>query len=98
MECRHFGARAQMWWKVVTTDLSAGGAGFAGEGDYDVDNALEIKIQMPTMREPLVLRGRVARSRTMPTGTVECAVEFVDMSPHQRAELDELIEFLRKRI
>jgi hypothetical protein len=83
---------------VATVDLSASGASFESERLYEPSDTLEIQISLPSFGMPLILRGRVVRSRSQPSGVVACAVEFVDVTPDQQAEVDELVQFLNKGI
>ena len=98
MQCRRVGSLAETWRRVATLDLSAGGVGFECEELYELSDTLEIQIDLPSFRAPLLLRGRVVRSRPRPGGTAECAVEFLDVTPGQQGAIDELIQFLSKRI
>lgn len=97
IQCRPFGALSETWRGVVTMDLSAGGIRFRSEAWYELSDMLELQIQLPTSRVPLVFRGRVVRSRRLPSGNAECGIEFVDLTPDQQIELDELVQFLKKR-
>ena len=98
LQCRRAGSLAETWRHVTTLDLSAGGASFESEELYDPSDTLDIRIDLPNFRVPLLLRGRVIRSRPRPGGAMECGVEFVDMTPEQQGAIDELVQFLSKRI
>ena len=43
------------------------------------------------------IRARVVRSDPLSPGTCRCAVEFVEVTPDQQAEIDGLVQFLRTR-
>jgi len=98
MRCRRVGARSEAWRIVATHNISAGGASFESEELYDVSETLEIQIHLPSFRAPLVLLGRVVRSRSLPSGVMDCGVEFVDVTPDQQVELDALVQFLSQRV
>lgn len=98
LQCRRLGSLAETWRRVATLDLSAVGASFDTEELYDPSDTLDIRIDLPNFRVPLLLHGRVVRSRPRPGGAMECAVEFVDMTPEQQGAIDELVQFLSKRI
>jgi len=98
MQCRRVGSFTEAWRRVATLDLSAGGAGFECEEPYEPSDTLELRIELPSFRAPLLLHGRVVRSRPRAGGMVECAVEFLDVTPAQQGAIDELVQFLSKRI
>ncbi len=98
VKCRHLGAFSETWRHVVTVDLSAGGLGFQSAELYDLSDSLEIQIRLPSFRMPLELRARLVRCTPMLSGVSECAVEFIDVTPDQQAEIDELVRFLNKRM
>ena len=98
MQCRRVGSLAKAWRRVMTLNLSAGGVGFECEELYEPSDTLEIQIDLPNFRAPLLLRGRVVRSRPRPGGAMECVVEFMDVSPAQQGAMDEQVRFLSKRI
>ncbi len=98
IQCRRRGAFSEGWRNVRTTDLSAGGIGFEGTELYEEQETQDIRITLPSFRVPLVLLGNVVRSRSQPGGMVDCAVEFIDVTPDQQCEIDELVAFLRKGV
>ena len=77
-------------------DLSAAGIRFESEELYEESDPVDIRLYLPNYREPLVLPGRVTRSRPSPSGVVECAVEFLELSIPQQADIDGLVAFLKK--
>ena len=98
VRCRHLGALSEPWHIVVTVDVGAGGLSFQSEELYELSDMLEIQIRLPSVQAPLVLHGRVVRSGALPSGVTECAIEFVDVTPDQQVEIDELVQFLSKRV
>ena len=95
--CRHYGALAETWHPVALLDLSAGGMSFTSEDLFEPDCPLEIKIQLPADKAPLILRGILRRVKSRSTNFVEYGAEFSEGTPEQRAKIDELVRFLRKR-
>lgn len=98
LACRRAGSLADVWREVALLDLSAGGVGFESEEPYDTDELLDLRLHLPGSGAPLLLRGRVVRSRAQPAGIVACAVEFLGMEPTQQAALDDLVAFLSRRL
>ena len=97
VECRRAGALSETWRRVVVVDFSAGGLRFHSEEPFDPGEPLEVQIRLPNIRWPLLLRARVVRSDPLSPGTCRCAVEFVEVTPDQQAEIDGLVQFLRTR-
>lgn len=96
VQCRLQGDLTGGWHSVVTGDISAGGLSFQSDQLYEPSESLEIQIELPSFRVPLILSGRIVRSRALPGGVCECAVEFANLEPEQQAAIDELVGFLRK--
>jgi c-di-GMP-binding flagellar brake protein YcgR len=96
-QCRPTMGFSGNWRVIATLDISAGGIGFQTQELFETSDTVEIQLRLPGMPGPLVLPGMVVRSRPLPSGLSECAVEFTDVSPSQRAELDALVQFLRKK-
>ncbi len=85
-------------WRVVRTlNLGAGGMRFRSEDQLEVGARLEIQLNLPIFREPLVLRAQVIWCQTLAAGVVENGVEFVDVTSEQGEEIDELVRFLVKQ-
>jgi hypothetical protein len=96
VKCRPAGTLSEVWRQVVTIDFSAGGIGFESEQAYDIGERLEIQMNIPSFRTPLIVGGSVVRSKTTPWSTCECAAQFADVTPDQQFKLDELVAFLTK--
>jgi len=94
--CRRSGALTETWRHVATKDLSAGGISFESELFYELADALEIQVALPGFHEPLVLRGRIVREQPLPSGVVDYAVAFMDVTPDQQLAIDEMVKFLSK--
>ena len=97
VQCRPLGSRAGVWRHVAMLDISAGGIGFEATDLYDAGELVELQLVIPGLSHPVVLRGRIVRGRPKPSGVTECAVEFVDVTSVLQAEIDALVQFLKKR-
>lgn len=97
ISCRRAGAFSEIWRQVTVTDFSAGGLGFEVEELFEEGEPLDIQIRLPSARDTLLLRARVVRCQSLPSKMCRCAVEFVEMTPDQQAEIDTLVQFLRPR-
>lgn len=95
--CRRAGTLSESWRRVAVTDFSAGGLGFDAEELFEEGEPLDIQIRLPSGRAPLLLRARVVRCRPLPSKVCRCAVEFIEMTSDQQAEIDGLVQFLRPR-
>ena len=94
--CRPAGSLQEPWRSVVTLDLGAGGMSLQSEQLFDAEDRVDIEMRLPGILEGLILRGRVVRSRPLAPGTVDVAVEFLDVTPDEQARIDELVQFLKK--
>ncbi len=97
MECQRYGALAETWRQVVAIDLSAGGLAFHSDELFEPGETLEVRINVPGGRAPMVLRGTVVRGDPVSPGVIRCAIEFTNVSPDAQAEIDELVRFLKTR-
>jgi len=95
---RFFGELTQGWRTVRTLNLSAGGMRFKSSDLLEVGGFVEVQIQLPSEREPLMLRGRLAWSQAQASGVTENGLEFIEVTPQQQAKIDELVDFLKKGI
>lgn len=98
LACRRAGSLADVWQHVALVDFSAGGVGFESQEPYEPSETLELELHLPGSRAPLLLRGKVVRSLPRPAGVLECAVEFVEVTPTQQSGIDDLVAFLSRRI
>ena len=98
VHCRHRGALREPWHQVKTADLGAGGINIETDQLYDHGGTIELQVRLPSARSPLVLHGRIVRERPILFHGMEYAIEFVDVTPDQQVKIDDLVEFLRKRI
>ncbi len=97
VECRRAGSLSETWRRVTVVNFSAGGLGFCSGELFESGESLEVQIRFPSFRAPLLMRARVVRGELLAPGTCRCAVEFVEMTVDQQAQLDDLVQFLRTR-
>ncbi|MBI4341606.1 MAG: PilZ domain-containing protein [Candidatus Omnitrophica bacterium] len=88
----HFGALGA---SMTLVNLSAGGLRFRSEEQLEKDALLEVEVKIPGFREPLIIKGRVAWSTLQASGVVETGVEFLNVSPDLRCQIDSVIQFFR---
>ena len=79
--------------RVLTLDVSAGGARFMTESLVDVGTPLAIELKLPDREEPIRCTAEVVRSQPMPDLTdpsrtaAETAVKFLQIDPRDHTEL-----------
>lgn len=96
-ECRSDQMPANTWSSIAVVDLSAGGLRFHSRESLGLGELIDVRIRLPNLAKPLALRARVVRRGSPGPGGRECAAEYLDVTPDQRAEIDELVQFLRTR-
>jgi hypothetical protein len=96
VHCRRLGTLAEVWQEVVAVDLSASGVRLHSPEPYEEEEQVELELEVPGLRSPLMVRGRVVWFRSLPGGGVECSVEFADVGPDKQAAIDEMVQFLSK--
>lgn len=79
----------------ILTDINAGGFRFAGSHPITPGTRLHAQLRLPNRPEPYRLNGEVVWLRPS-HGVTEYGVAFVDVSPEQQADIDELVQFLLK--
>lgn len=92
---RYAGQFAESWSTATTLNISAGGLRFISPDRLEVKETLEVQIQLPSVREALRLKARVAWSQAQASGVAENGVEFLEVTPEQQVKIDELVRFLR---
>lgn len=70
-----------------STDISQSGMGVTLSGDLELGQAVNMEFSLPFTREPLHLRAVVRRRNGLNYG-----VEFLTLSPQQRAAIERLCE------
>jgi hypothetical protein len=94
VKCRRANEPLKPWITTLTRDLSAAGMCVQGSERFEVGALLDVHIELPGVPGVLHLQGRVVWQK----GTaVEYGVEFIQITPDQQAQIDELVQFLKKR-
>jgi len=93
---RLYGDLMASWSEIVLVNLSAGGMRFRSEDTIPKDTIIEMKLHLPHAHAPLVLHGSVAWSQLQASGVIESGVQFMDVTIEQQAQIDYLVQFLRK--
>ncbi len=93
---RIYGELTESWRRIRTLNISAMGMRFRSADLIEDSAKLEIAINLPCLREPLVVLGRIIWSQTMASGVTENGCEFIDVTPQQGEQIDELVKFLSK--
>ncbi len=93
---RVYGALGESWRIFRTGNGSATGLRFRSADLMELGATLEIELDLPCLKEPLMLRGLVVWSQAMASGVTENGAEFVNLSPEQAQQIDELVKFLSK--
>lgn len=93
---RSYGALGEPWRIFRTVNVSATGMRFRSGDLIELGTTLEIELDLPCLKEPLTVRGHVVWSQPMASGVTENGAEFVDLSPEQAEQIDELVKFLSK--
>ena len=97
VHCRARGGLSESWRPLRTLDISATGLRVRSEEPFELLSTMDVRLPMPDLGELLEVRGRVAWTKTLPSGMAEMGIEFVDVSPEQRAQLDEMIRSFTTR-
>ena len=88
----------EKWHMTPLKDMSATGIRFMAEVPCDEGAALELQLLLPTIATPLRLAGRVSRVRPASIPQLfEYGVEFVELLPTQREEIEKLVTLYRTR-
>ncbi len=93
---RMYGQLMESWRTIRTLNVSAMGMRFQSADLLEDGAVLEVEIALPILREPLTLRARLIWSQTVASGVTENGAEFVDVTPMQAEQIDQLVKFLQK--
>ena len=93
---RRLDDRTGRWIEALTLNVSASGMVLQSRTLFEVGTMLELRIALSDTSDPLFLRGRVVWHK--PGGLIQHGVAFVDVTPDQQASIDELVQFLNKRV
>ena len=94
-KCRRIHELLKPWIAALTRDLSAAGMCVQSNERFEIGALLDIQIELPNVPGVLHLQGRVVWQRGW--SVVEYGVEFLEITPDQQAQIDEIVQFLKKR-
>lgn len=83
------------WHAMTLVNISAGGVRFRTDQLIEQDTPLQIQVQLPGMREALVVSGHAVWSTLQASGVMEIGVEFLNVTPDQQLQIDNVVQFLR---
>jgi c-di-GMP-binding flagellar brake protein YcgR len=86
------------WCTAATVDLSACGIRMRVEEPIEHGTLLRLKVILPGLPEPMELRGLVIWTLVRDAGTIECGIEFADVTLKQQVIIDRMVGFLKKRV
>ena len=78
----------------ILTDLNASGLQFSGELSLESGTRIEVHLQLPNRTKPYQFQGEIVWMRPAHSGLTEYGVQFVDVTPDQQFEIDDLVRFL----
>ncbi len=88
------GELTQGWSTARTMNLSAGGIRFRSEESFEPGTLLEVQLQLPSETQLLMLQGRVIWCQAQASGVAEVGVEFLNLTPQQQVQIDNIVNFL----
>lgn len=99
LEVRYRVGEVESGWHVTTAlNVSAGGVRFRSELVIEQGTKLEVRLVMPGLEEPLELLGLVVWSRLQTPEVQELGVEFLNVTPEQQVQIDQVVSFLSRRV
>ena len=88
--------RSERWNEAQTLNVSASGLVMRSHALFDVGVILDLRMAMTDTSDPLFLCGRVVWHK--PGGLMQYGIEFVDVTPDQQVSIEEIVQFLNKRV
>lgn len=89
------GELGSSWHAITLVNLSAGGLRFRSNELIEKGALVDVQVQLPGMREPVVMDGRVVWSSMQASGVAETGMELLDASPELQMQIDSVVRFLR---
>lgn len=86
------------WDTAITVNLSAVGVRLRSDRPIDQGSQIELQITLPNTPEPLHLLGLVVWSQMQSPHVTETGVEFLDVTLEQQTQIDQLVQFLSRRV
>ena len=96
VRCRRVNEPLKAWDLALTHDLSAAGMCVQSNERFDLGTLLDVRIELPNIPGVLSLQGRVVWKKASAVG--EYGIEFLEITPDQQVQIDELVQFLKKRL
>ena len=93
---RFAGELGASWGTASLINLGAGGMRIRNAEAIAPETLLDVEIRLPTHQTVLVLQGRVVWDRLQAAEVLEHGIEFIELKPDQQAQIDDLVQFLRK--
>lgn len=85
-----------LWHETTTVNVSAVGMRMRGAEPLENDTLLELTMEVPGLREPLVLNGRVVWIQLQASQVIESGVAFDTLTVEQETKLDQLLRFFHR--
>ena len=95
---RIYGELTESWHTITTLNISATGMRFRSNDTLPLGTVLELEINLPCLREPLMVRGQIVWSRAVASGVAENGAVFINVSIGQAEQVDQLVKFLMKNV
>ena len=93
-KCRAIGNFSSAWASATVLSIGAVGMLLRTEVPFEAGEELEVSLQPPGFREPMVLRTRVVWHKILTAGVVEHGVDLSGASSDQQQQIDQLVAFL----
>ena len=94
VEYRVTGELGSEWLLGVLVDLNARGLQFTGERRFETGTRLDVQLPLENRSEPYGFSGEIVWTREERSGLTEYGMQFIDVTPDQQFEIDELARFL----
>ena len=89
------GGLGASWSSMTLVNISASGLRFRAEELIEKGTLVEFESQMPGLREPLCVKGKVVWGSYQASGVVEMGVQFTEVTLKQQYQIDNFVSFLR---
>lgn len=93
---RAHGNLDSLWHEATTINVSAVGMRMRGAELLERARLLELTMEVPGLREPLLLKGRVVWAQLQASQVIESGVEFDTLAVEQETKLDQLLRFFHR--
>lgn len=93
---RVHGSLETLWHEATTVNVSPIGMRMRGAEALEADTLLELTMEVPGLREPLVFNGRVIWTQLQASRVMESGVAFETLTMEQENKLDHLLHFFHR--